>query len=73
MSLRTIGVRGNGQQSEVSDLSNASGGSRPQVNHPGDPPADGVASAGIKSVCPVIILPKIMKMRISSLALAASW
>lgn len=51
MSLRMIDVRGNLLQDEVPDLSNASGISRPQINHPGDHPPTGGAnnsnSAGI--------------------------
>jgi hypothetical protein len=46
ISLTTTDVRGNDQLGEISDLSFASGGSPPEVNHPGIPPPDGVAAAG---------------------------
>jgi len=38
-------IAGNEQQGEVAGLSNSSGGSRPQVDHPEDPP-DGEEAFG---------------------------
>jgi hypothetical protein len=38
-------IAGNEQQDDVASLSNSSGGSRPQVDHPGDPP-DGEEAFG---------------------------